>query len=109
VHALGRHGLATGGGVGMEELGSSPKPPTSPLPPKRQAGAQSQPMSSAGSPCGPAPVENAAQPVGADQEVAEAIVTVDRHPRPTRWAVGLQPAHAELERGPDLAERIEEG
>ena len=59
---------------------------------------------------GELPVEDAAQPVGSDEEVAQAVVAVHRHPRwPHRRAVGGQPAHAELERGTDLAEGIEDG
>ena len=66
-------------------------------------------MSSAGSPrMRQLPVEDAAQSVGPDQEVAHPVVAVHRHLRPARWAVGRQPAHAELERGADLAQRIEE-
>ena len=58
---------------------------------------------------GQLPVEDAAQPVRPDQEVAHPEVAVHRHPRSARRAVGRQPAHAELERGPDLAQGIEEG
>ena len=57
---------------------------------------------------GQLPVEDAAQPVRADQEVAQPVVAVHRHRRPGGRGARRQPAHPELERGPHLAERIEE-
>ena len=58
---------------------------------------------------GQLPVEYAAQTVGPDQEVAHPVVAVHGHPRPARWSVRREPAHAELECGTDLAQRIEDG
>ena len=58
---------------------------------------------------GQLPIQHRPQPVGTDQEVAGAEVAVHRHPPAGRQPVGLEPAHAELERRPGLAQRVEEG
>ena len=67
-------------------------------------------MSSAGSPVWASSQSRTPRsPSRPDQEVAHAEVAVHRHRWPARRAVGGQPAHAQLERGPDLAEGVEEG
>ena len=58
---------------------------------------------------GELPIEHAAQAVGPDEQVAHAEVAVHRDRGTRLGTVRSQPAHAELERGTDLAQGIEEG
>ena len=89
---------------------SVPKPPTSPRPPKRQAGAQSHPMSSAGSPAWASSQSSTPRrPSGPTRKLPQAEVAVDRDPWPGRRPVPVQPADTELERRARLAQRVEEG
>ena len=87
-----------------------PNPPTSPPPPKRQAGAHSHPMSSAGSPAWASSQSSTPRRPSAPTRrlpKRKSPCTVTRGPGAGRCA--LQPARAELERGARLAQRIEQG
>ena len=101
---------APGGGIGPEQLVQGPE--TSHLAaPAEAPGRRAQPADVLGrvARVRQLPVEHPAQAVGADQEVAHAEVAVHGHPGPGGGAVPRQPAHAELQSGAGLAERVEEG
>ena len=109
MHALTRHRLAARGGVGGQQLVQRTE--TADLARAAEApGGGAQPADVLGrvARVRQLPVEHAAQPVRPDQEVAHPVVAVHGDAGPVGRAVRGQPAHAELEGGAHLAQRIEE-
>ena len=109
VDAFGCDGVAAGVAIGGQQFGQRAEPADLALAAEAPGGG-AQPADVLGGVAhvGELPVEDAAQPIGSNQEVADPVVAVHGHPRPVGRPTSRQPAQAELERRPHLAQSIEE-